>query len=154
MILIWTYNNVPPPQVDVGFSTPSVGQAYACIFSIILKRFGGKNLYKYDWNTKYRYSYHRNYFKAHEECKDLRREFEKELIQTKSMREEVERMRKNSRNRTDFERCIEETEFRFEEIQHLYEAEYKKQDKMKKQLDVSTYIFSSPLSMFETVFVM
>ena len=66
----------------------------------------------------------------------MRKELEKELLQTKGLREEVEKLRKNSRNRTDVERCIEETLFRFEEIQQLYEAEYIKQNKMKKQLEV------------------
>ena len=39
------------------------------------------------------------------------------------------------------ERCIEEAMFRFGEMERTYDAEYKKQDAMKVQLEVRSWAY-------------
>lgn len=74
---------------------------------------------------------------AQDECKELRESLEEELKHTKALGAEVERLRKHARNQKEMERCVEEANFRLDEMQQLFDAECKKAAKMKDELEVS-----------------
>jgi len=73
---------------------------------------------------------------AQDECKELRESLEEELKHTKALGAEVERLRKHARNQKEMERCVEEANFRLDEMQQLFDAECKKAAKMKDELEV------------------
>ena len=61
---------------------------------------------------------------------------QEELVKTRGLRAEVDKLKKSTRNRTNVERCVEESNFRFDEMKQMFEAECKKANSMKDQIDV------------------
>ncbi|XP_076824478.1 uncharacterized protein LOC143470310 isoform X2 [Clavelina lepadiformis] len=75
------------------------------------------------------------YIQAQEECTELQTALQEELVKTRGLRAEVDKLKKSTRNRTNVERCVEESNFRFDEMKQMFEAECKKANSMKDQID-------------------
>lgn len=56
---------------------------------------------------------------------------------TRSLKIEVEKLKKSHRNQIEIERCVEDSTFKFDEIQHQFETERRKSEKLKLKLEVS-----------------
>ncbi len=68
---------------------------------------------------------------AQEECRELREALESEITLTRNLKAEVEKLKKHHKSQVEVERCVEESVFRFDEIEHQFEIERRKSDKLK-----------------------
>lgn len=61
---------------------------------------------------------------------------EDELALTRSLRSELKTLQTQVKNQKELQRCIEDTDFRFDELQLKFDFEKKKSNDMKDQLQV------------------